>query len=296
MKGRNGTIDFFKFLFTIIIVFYHLDNLIDNPADRITKCGYIAVEFFFIVSGYLLMKKADKVSCANGGGSVFKENLQMIKHKWLSFFPFLLLSIVMAILFWCYKTDFTARTFSWYVIHTLTDLFPLQFLGFNGSFPTGVAWYLSVLLFLSFVFFPILVKYKDKFIPYFAPIIMFGTYGYICYVSNGTICSITVWTGVTVLGMLRGVGDMILGFIAYYFTKKLDGVERSVSQKVWITVAECFCYISVIVFVFFYGQADSMDFYIILLLFIAISISFSKQSYLGKIFNAKICGFLWDYD
>lgn len=76
MKGRNGTIDFFKFLFTIIIVFYHLDNLIDNPADRITKCGYIAVEFFFIVSGYLLMKKADKVSCANGGGPYLRKTFK----------------------------------------------------------------------------------------------------------------------------------------------------------------------------------------------------------------------------
>lgn len=60
MKSKhNGIISLWKFIFCIVIIGFHL-NAIQHYKN--TNFGFlygsIAVEFFFIVSGYLLAKKA----------------------------------------------------------------------------------------------------------------------------------------------------------------------------------------------------------------------------------------------
>ena len=85
-EKRNGTIDFFRFVFAAGIVFYHARPLIQQ---ELFVCGYIGVEFFFLVSGYLLMKKAREASFLpgetgaepGGSGDIFEENLKMLCHK-----------------------------------------------------------------------------------------------------------------------------------------------------------------------------------------------------------------------
>lgn len=59
--SRNGKIDFLRFVFSICIVLNHAKIFLPaGPlADRFM--GYsLAVEFFFLVSGYLLMATIEK--------------------------------------------------------------------------------------------------------------------------------------------------------------------------------------------------------------------------------------------
>lgn len=49
------TLDLAKFAFTLMIAVYHLWTHYRMPG----RGGYIAVEFFFVLSGYLLAMKAD---------------------------------------------------------------------------------------------------------------------------------------------------------------------------------------------------------------------------------------------
>ena len=60
---RNYVIDLLKFIFSIVIVLYHINTLDLQPRGGgylIAKSGFIAVEFFFIVSGYLLAQSTDR--------------------------------------------------------------------------------------------------------------------------------------------------------------------------------------------------------------------------------------------
>lgn len=67
-SGRNGNIDLMRFVFCLIIILYHINNRLDlNPPFGLSEkyfsfCGEgrIGVEFFFIVSGYLLAVTAKK--------------------------------------------------------------------------------------------------------------------------------------------------------------------------------------------------------------------------------------------
>ncbi len=77
-KKRNGTIDCMKFIFAIVVVIYHGSHFLGETRMAFHG-GFIAVEFFFLVSGYLLTLKASK----SGGGGVnyFDANLDMINSK-----------------------------------------------------------------------------------------------------------------------------------------------------------------------------------------------------------------------
>ena len=50
MKSRNATIEFYRYIFMVVLLMWH------GPFDSF-KCGsgYLVVEFFFILSGYMLM-------------------------------------------------------------------------------------------------------------------------------------------------------------------------------------------------------------------------------------------------
>ena len=56
---RNGEIDAFRFVFAIVIFLFHFGVFLQNSAlKNVFKFGNIGVEFFFLVSGYLLAARA----------------------------------------------------------------------------------------------------------------------------------------------------------------------------------------------------------------------------------------------
>lgn len=55
MKNKNYFIQLLKFIFSIIIVFYHARFFCKSEENAIFRFGYIGVNFYFIVSGYLLI-------------------------------------------------------------------------------------------------------------------------------------------------------------------------------------------------------------------------------------------------
>ncbi len=56
---RNGLIELYRFLFAMWVVWYHGFFAFKN---QFFNHGYIAVEFFFILSGFYIIKSIDKQS------------------------------------------------------------------------------------------------------------------------------------------------------------------------------------------------------------------------------------------
>ena len=53
-KKRNGKIDLLRFLFAVIVLIYHSRYVVGDEKSLFLG-GSFAVEFFFLVSGYLMM-------------------------------------------------------------------------------------------------------------------------------------------------------------------------------------------------------------------------------------------------
>ena len=59
-KKHNGIISLWKFIFSLVIMIYHAKIFFPEENIPIFRGGYIGVEFFFLVSGFFLAKKALK--------------------------------------------------------------------------------------------------------------------------------------------------------------------------------------------------------------------------------------------
>ena len=58
MKDRFGKISLWKFLFSIMIIIFHVGNVLDYNKFRFNfGSGSIAVDFFFVVSGFFFCRK-----------------------------------------------------------------------------------------------------------------------------------------------------------------------------------------------------------------------------------------------
>lgn len=75
-KQHNVTIDFLRFLFSVIVVLHHSRYVLGDDNCYFLG-GSLAVEFFFFVSGYLLLVGADKAGRKNGAGYLLPGGVDM---------------------------------------------------------------------------------------------------------------------------------------------------------------------------------------------------------------------------
>ena len=74
-KQHNVTIDFLRFLFSVIVVLHHSRYVLGDDNCYFLG-GSLAVEFFFFVSGYLLLVGADKAGRKNGAGDLLSGGVE----------------------------------------------------------------------------------------------------------------------------------------------------------------------------------------------------------------------------
>ena len=55
-KDYCNIIDLCKFLLTITVVLMHFESSFFNSPAKVFECGYLAVDFFFVLSGFLLYR------------------------------------------------------------------------------------------------------------------------------------------------------------------------------------------------------------------------------------------------
>ena len=79
-KQHNVTIDFLRFLFSVIVVLHHSRYVLGDDNCYFLG-GSLAVEFFFFVSGYLLLVSADKAGRKNGAGYLLSGGADMAGRK-----------------------------------------------------------------------------------------------------------------------------------------------------------------------------------------------------------------------
>lgn len=109
-SARNSLIELYRFLFAIWVFYYH-EHLFDEHLSF--AHGYLAVEFFFILSGYYLIKSLNKYK----NQPYFKG---LCNFLWKRFLP-LALPFVISIIFvvWYNYTDFPSHYtffgYMWYI-------------------------------------------------------------------------------------------------------------------------------------------------------------------------------------
>lgn len=201
----NVALNSWKFIFTLLVVCHHSAG--SFPPEHFIR-GYLAVEFFFMLSGFFLANTCIKHKIT----SPYSWWVRRVKK----IYPIFLYSL--AILF-ILKFAFSNENFLDFCANNEAILYEALFLNRSGfSFYTINApdWYISCLLLAGF-FYVSLLHFGEKYLaPLIIPIIILisgtyinSTYGYLDVHSKLILNIIDI-------GMIRAFMDMGLGILLYY--------------------------------------------------------------------------------
>ena len=319
---RNGEIDFFRFVFSVVIVFFHYNCSFHLG---IFEFGAIGVEFFYIVTGYLMAKHVEIRIEQNSekGVSIPDRTWRFMSRKISSFYQYYLSAFILQMLI---RYIIIRRDKAPFLLFHLLKSIPtltLTFMGLNRgnmSYYVPNTWYLSTMLIAVFILYPMLVKNYDFSVKLLFPMIAMLTIGYI-YVNYQTLNIWEVWEGAIYIGVIRAIGEIALGCcicpVSSWLCRRFQSAlsANTLRKTIPLTLVKYFCYAVVLVFAFgrFPGVEFKKDFelHALLFCFLGVLLSFSNVGYcipdceltrtLGKlslpifIFHGVIRWTIWDY-
>ena len=283
---KNKALEFWRFIFAIVICLYHYRAQISKT---FLPSGYLAVEFFFIISGYLLAKSvlSSIQSMDTNHSSPEIDTLRFfwkkIKRLWPHYTLSLCISIMISVLF--------LKRYSF--IHVLRfgvpEFFMLQMSGLSNVDFTGNAadWYVSSLILASFICYYLCRKNFKLFCYIASPVIALSCYTYL-YHTFGHLGSVRSYRLNMYSGTIRAFAGICLGCMCFALVKFINKNFKITKKGAFIfSIVDLFC-IALIIFRFSDEWKTSKDFLmlpIFLLLIINIFID-GRGSIVQKILDA----------
>lgn len=293
MRNRNVVIDFARLLFCFGIIFLHMNPIrIESESELIMCFGYLGVEFFFIVSGWLMANKADRIEV--NSIDIGNATLRFLWKKFSNIFPYYIVAAIASFVILHWPDMFFTRTMARDLLLSVPYIMQLELAGFQTYEIFSPAWFLSALFLSMFILFPLCLRFKSSFGKIVAPNIAIWCYGYLIY-TVGALSTIEPLEGTYLhTGMLRGLAGISLGCCCYYATKALQTSLVRVKPSVPLTVIEVGCYL----LAFLSMRTSDLfrpDFIFLLLVSIAITIFFSNLSYTSFLSKSKVMSILGGY-
>ena len=289
---RNGAIDLLKFLFGLMVVFYHGRKFVGSER-MLFGAGFIAVEFFFLVSGYLMAAKAYSVS-KKENLLPGKETSDYILKKVKTLFPHVLFAYILSLaVHFLITSDLVAFTKK--AVFTVWEPFMLWMsgLGTNEIQINAQAWYISAMLLAMLVLYPIMIKKFDLFTRVIAPIAAIFIFGWISH-EYGTLNHYRGWSGILYSGNLRAFAVLSLGAVCWQATQWLIRIPFTKLGRGMLSLVEVTCYLLVVVGANLHSH-KALSFVMVAFLAVGITITFSKKSLTGTCFDKKICYWLGNF-
>ena len=259
-KQHNVTIDFLRFLFSVIVVLHHSRYVLGDDNCYFLG-GSLAVEFFFFVSGYLLLVGADKAGRKNGAGyllpdgvdmagrteaagletkgigagttgiggeatGIGAETLHFILHKIRRFLPEFLIA-------WWIGFVLIGVVRQYGVLDYLkafgNDFWELTLVKMSGLFTHGIngaMWYLSAMLLGMAILYPLLRTKRDLMTHLVCPLLTLFLYGYLCQ-AEGHPRDPIVWLGLCYKGLVRAIAGLCTGVVICMAVRRLKRFSPS---------------------------------------------------------------------
>lgn len=294
MAKKNGKIELLRFVFAVSVVLYHCQrHYMDIPKERIDLAffpgGYIGVEFFFLLAGFLMAKSISKKDSAQ----TYDLGLETVQFTWRKikailpwhFAAFGIMFAGRAILERCSFLEM-CRDF----LEMLPNLFLFDKAGFNFGNLNRVEWYITCMIFGVMILYPVCRRYYSMFVHVFAPVGGLLLLGYLAE-NFGSFSNVNRWNGFIFVCMIRAVAEISLGAVSFEISRALEKTELSAMKRKILTAAEIGCYLSAFCYIVS-TMPHKYEIYVLLVLMIAIALTFSGKVYGNEIFNNPWCYFL----
>ncbi len=226
---EQNSFDIWRVVFTFVIMLFHLVNgsPFYDKYPMIKYHWYIAVEFFFILSGYLLMQHVQK--CKE------ESTFEYLKGRIWRLYPEYLLAFLVMASIRSYQSGLNIFKI---IIPNWLEAVMLQSIGTN-IFPyvNNPAWYVSALIISSCLIYYMLIKHRELYLNFIGPglIILIFSYLFRKYERLELFYHTEGVFGNT--GLLRAIMGITIGVYAFLaakasrpWLKRIPTVFRSIMQ------------------------------------------------------------------
>ena len=268
--NRNYTLDLIKLIGIIIIILHH-SGLFKNILYR----GYILVEMFFMISGYLLVSTYEKYPHVSVKQHILKRLKKLYPDYFVAWGIFFVASYIVLKTFpcshWFEMISELLLIQNWYKIGGL-------------NYP---AWYISVMILSEIIIYAILKLTNVKVFRFFAVVVATLIYIRMFLLKPFVIENWGVYHKIFYMPFWRGFAAMLLGVLIFYISAKIKP-SSVIKYNIIYTIMIC-------AFLLTLFLPYKVDYLSIILIFMVILLSTCKCSWLNSLGNTCICKFFYKY-
>ncbi len=283
---KNCAFELYRFLFSAVILAFHGRYNWNITSDKSFGAGFLAVEFFFLLSGFLMMQHQEENTDTQS--SAEDQAVRYLVHRFRRLFPLYAVSLVGAMLlrWYVYGKPITVT----YLFREMPEFFMLQVFWAPMKI-NGALWFISAMLWAGFLVYYLVLKNKAFFTRIFFPLglLLFCSLasvkaGHIDIVNNVYY----FWLG----GFLRAFFEIGFGCSLYqiYIYIYIYGKATSL-HKIPATILEIGLSAAV-----FYGMLCKTkgdgDFIMVFIISALILVLAARKGYLSKLLDNKISAYL----
>ena len=243
----SGELDVWKLLFALLIVVHHSRYLPGGEGQSWFLGGSIGVEFFFLVSGFLMLGSVEKARSMAGGEHLAAQTGSFMRRKVGAFLPYMLFAFAVSLTAAVIAQRSGMLGFLQLFLHSLPELFVISWSGVNTGILNAPTWYLSVMVLSMLILFPLAVRYGRIFTSGVCPLLALFIMGYL-YQKYGQFRAPDEWDGLFYKGMLRGFAEIALGIFCAEVLRWIRGVRFTAFSRLLLTAVACGSFIAVIVY------------------------------------------------
>ena len=278
--GKSTICEFWRFIYMLIIIGHH-QYFIGAISNWHFQSGWIAVEFFFFLTGYFTVCHFERTREPERGECA-KTATQYTLRKFRRFLPYFVLAEIAE-----YTLDSIAiwmDTHSWTSVFQLLWIMPaeLAFLGTAGFAELNLIpiWFLSAMLITLPVFCFLLLcwrKVTQYLLSWLVPILCLGCLNSCYGAATGVPC------------YLRAISGMLLGCCVYMLSRAMQSINWKASGRIGLTCAEVICLAGTVALLYVDREYDAVTLKMFLLMiFTGCVIMLSGCSYTARLNNAAV--------
>lgn len=267
-KTRIASIEFYRYLFMVVLLSWH------GPFDSFKfKSGYLVVEFFFILSGYLLMD-----SFLRKPKTATQYTIDKLKRVYLEYF----IALCFAFLYFGVLPDLIVRHSISIesIFKFISEALLIQNVGiFNGGFNYPM-WYFCVLIVGGYFLYYLISCNKNLAIHFLIPIISLATLTYLCNLQN-TFENFET-QGVFYIPLFRGIAEMGIGIILCAFA---NSRYNKMHRSIWI---DCLVIIAILLTFYIFVNGGRFDKFAIIIFSFLVYAGIWNKGFLHVIFEHPV--------
>ncbi len=295
MKGRNGKIELMRFVFALCILLGHINLKVWNSTKTfgsftLSRRGYLGVEFFFLVAGWLMAKSVARQNAAGACESAGEDTALFLWKKVKGLLPYHLSVCALAAISLALRAPVEMPGT---LLVRLPGVLFLQNTGMLGESNPLIAmeWYLSAMLIAMALLYPLSRRWYRTTVCYLAPLTAIVLLGWMVH-ETGYLSGTREYLGFWLKGNWRAIAEIALGMSCYEVSQMLGRRAWTQRQRFCLTAAEAVCYLLSLGYMFS-DLGTEYELLVLFLLTAAVTLSFSNAGVLTSApFDNRLCAYL----